>query len=45
MTKESLTVDFEPLGRRAQVARGTTLLEAARQAGVGLSAVCGGAGT
>jgi uncharacterized 2Fe-2S/4Fe-4S cluster protein (DUF4445 family) len=45
MTQAPLTVDFEPLGRRAQVARGTTLLEAARQAGVGLSAVCGGAGT
>jgi uncharacterized 2Fe-2S/4Fe-4S cluster protein (DUF4445 family) len=47
MTKvnDKLTVDFEPLGRRARVARGTTLLEAARQAGVGLNAVCGGAGT
>jgi len=40
-----LVVDFEPLGRRARVAQGTTLLEAARQAGVGLNAVCGGAGT
>jgi uncharacterized 2Fe-2S/4Fe-4S cluster protein (DUF4445 family) len=45
MTQALLTVDFEPLGRRARVARGTTLLEAARQAGVGLSAVCGGVGT
>ena len=42
---DELTVDFEPLGRRARVARGTTLLEAARQAGVGLNAVCGGMGT
>jgi len=42
---DELVVDFEPLGRRARVVRGTTLLEAARQAGVGLSAVCGGAGT
>ena len=40
-----LTVDFEPFGRRARVAPGTTLLEAARQAGVGLNGVCGGAGT
>lgn len=40
-----LTVDFEPLGRRARVARGATLWEAARQAGVGLNAVCGGGGT
>jgi uncharacterized 2Fe-2S/4Fe-4S cluster protein (DUF4445 family) len=38
------TVDFQPLGRRVQVAEGKTLLEAARQAGVGLNAVCGGAG-
>jgi uncharacterized 2Fe-2S/4Fe-4S cluster protein (DUF4445 family) len=44
MTDE-LTIDFEPLGRRARVPSGTTLLEAARQAGVGLNAVCGGAGT
>jgi len=44
MTDE-LTVDFEPLGRRARVASGMTLLEAARQAGVGLNALCGGAGT
>jgi uncharacterized 2Fe-2S/4Fe-4S cluster protein (DUF4445 family) len=42
---EEFTVDFEPLGRRARVTQGTTLLEAARQAGVGLSAICGGAGT
>ncbi len=42
---DELVVDFEPLGRRARVAPGTTLLEAARQAGVGLNAVCGGAGT
>ncbi|RLC73789.1 MAG: ferredoxin [Chloroflexi bacterium] len=42
---DKCTVDFEPLGRRARVASGATLLEAARQAGVGLNAVCGGAGT
>ena len=40
-----VTIDFEPLGRRTRVALGTTLLEAAQQAGVGLSAVCGGGGT
>ena len=40
-----LTVDFEPLGRRTRVAPGTTLLQAAQQAGVGLNAVCGGGGT
>ena len=38
------TVDFQPLGRRVTVVEGTTLLEAARQAGVGLSALCGGLG-
>ncbi len=43
MTTE-YTVDFQPLGRRVQVGAGTTLLEAAREAGVGLNAVCGGAG-
>jgi len=42
---DELVVDFEPLGRRARVAPGATLLEAARQAGVGLNAICGGAGT
>jgi uncharacterized 2Fe-2S/4Fe-4S cluster protein (DUF4445 family) len=44
-SNREVTVDFEPLGRRARVAPGTTLLEAAQQAGVGLSAVCGGGGT
>ena len=39
------TVDFQPLGRRVQVEEGSTLLEAARKAGVGLNAVCGGAGS
>lgn len=38
------TVDFQPLGRRVQVGEGKTVLEAARKAGVGLNAVCGGAG-
>lgn len=39
------TIDFQPLGRRVQVAEGSSLLEAARKAGVGLNAVCGGAGS
>ncbi len=43
MTKEC-TVDFQPLGRRVDVAEDKSLLEAAQQAGVGLNAVCGGAG-
>ncbi len=43
MTSE-YTVDFQPLGRRVRVTAGSTLLRAAREAGVGLNAVCGGAG-
>ena len=38
------TVDFEPLGRRNQARPAATLLDAAQQAGVGLQAICGGAG-
>jgi uncharacterized 2Fe-2S/4Fe-4S cluster protein (DUF4445 family) len=42
---EDFRIDFEPLGRRGQVHRGQTLLEAAISAGVGLASVCGGVGT
>lgn len=38
------TIDFQPIDRRAQVTEGKKLLEAARHAGVGLKAVCGGMG-
>ncbi|MFW6116125.1 MAG: ASKHA domain-containing protein [bacterium] len=38
------TIDFQPLGRRVEISEGRSLLEAARKAGVGLNAVCGGAG-
>jgi len=38
-------VRFEPSGAAAEVPRGETVLEAARRAGVYLSAVCGGDGT
>lgn len=37
-------VDFEPIGRRAEVEAGKTLLDAARLAGVELVALCGGIG-
>jgi uncharacterized 2Fe-2S/4Fe-4S cluster protein (DUF4445 family) len=37
-------VAFQPIGRRVQVEPGTTLLEAAQEAGVAISAVCGGVG-
>ncbi len=38
-------VDFEPLGFRARVAPGATLMDAARQAGVRPNAICGATGT
>jgi uncharacterized 2Fe-2S/4Fe-4S cluster protein (DUF4445 family) len=44
-TPATFEVDFEPAGRRVQVAPGTQLLEAARAAGIGLASVCGGDGT
>ncbi len=42
---EVFHIDFEPLGRRAEIHSGRTLLDAAQSAGVGLAAVCGGVGT
>jgi uncharacterized 2Fe-2S/4Fe-4S cluster protein (DUF4445 family) len=38
-------IDFEPIGKRVDVTPGTSLLDAARQAGIGLASVCGGEGT
>jgi uncharacterized 2Fe-2S/4Fe-4S cluster protein (DUF4445 family) len=38
-------VDFQPVGRRVDVAEGTTLLDAARAAGVHIVSICGGLGT
>ncbi len=38
-------VDFQPVGRRVELAPGKTLLEAAQAAGIELTAVCGGIGT
>ncbi|MBN1220328.1 MAG: DUF4445 domain-containing protein [Anaerolineae bacterium] len=35
-------VDFEPIGKRIEVAPNTTLLEAAQQAGLVLASTCGG---
>ncbi len=37
-------VDFEPIGKRIPVTPGTTVLEAAQQAGLALSSACGGVG-
>ena len=39
-----VVVDLQPIGRRAEVPSGSTLLEAARSAGVELQSICGGAG-
>ncbi|HZY42549.1 MAG TPA: 2Fe-2S iron-sulfur cluster-binding protein, partial [Anaerolineae bacterium] len=38
-------IDFEPIGKRVDVAPDSNLLDAARQAGIGLASVCGGEGT
>ncbi|MHC4717587.1 MAG: 2Fe-2S iron-sulfur cluster-binding protein, partial [Planctomycetota bacterium] len=38
-------VDFQPIGRRVEAQPGETLLQVAQQGGIGLAAVCGGAGT
>ncbi|HDL64034.1 MAG TPA: 2Fe-2S iron-sulfur cluster binding domain-containing protein, partial [Proteobacteria bacterium] len=43
--QEKYTIDFQPVGRRATVSSGETLLQAAQSAGVELAAVCGGIGT
>lgn len=40
-----LRIDWEPLGIRSETSEGNTILEAARHAGVKLSAFCGGGGT
>jgi len=37
-------VDFEPVGRRIRIPGQTSLLDAARSAGIGLTSLCGGEG-
>jgi uncharacterized 2Fe-2S/4Fe-4S cluster protein (DUF4445 family) len=37
-------VDFQPIGKRVEVAADTTLLEAAQEAGLALASACGGVG-
>jgi uncharacterized 2Fe-2S/4Fe-4S cluster protein (DUF4445 family) len=41
----TLRIDFEPLGQRVLCRSGTRLLDAARQAGIQIVALCGGGGT
>ena len=43
--KMKVEVDFQPIGKHVEVESGTTILEAAQDAGVGISAICGGAGS
>jgi len=40
-----VAVEIEPVGRRARVPAGATILAAAEALGVGVASVCGGAGT
>ena len=42
---DKLLVEFQPTGKRAFINTGETVLDAAQYAGVGLTSVCGGAGT
>jgi len=44
MKEETLTVIFEPIGRRIKVPRGISILEAAKKAGIGIRSECGGVG-
>ena len=45
MSRDLVTVDFEPVGRRINASLDETVLAAAQRGGVGLVAVCGGGGT
>ncbi len=44
-TDKEIYIDMEPVGRRVRIEAGSTLLAAARKAGVDLIAICGGSGT
>lgn len=41
---KTFQIDFEPIGRRVSIHGGESLLTAAQQAGIALTAVCGGVG-
>ncbi|MFN8455147.1 MAG: ASKHA domain-containing protein [Anaerolineae bacterium] len=43
-TPQTFEVDFEPIGKRVDIAAGISLLDAAQQAGLALSSACGGFG-
>ena len=42
MEKKKVTVVFQPSGRRGQIEKGKSILEAAQELGVALESVCGG---
>jgi uncharacterized 2Fe-2S/4Fe-4S cluster protein (DUF4445 family) len=42
--KDQFEVEFQPIGRRIEVQRGTSILMASQMAGVGLESLCGGEG-
>lgn len=44
-TEPEYKIVFQPSGRSGQIAAGVTILDAARSLGVGIEAICGGAGT
>src|SRR3990170_2975650 len=44
-SSHKLHVDIQPIGRRAEIDPGETLLAAAQSAGVELVAICGGGGS
>jgi uncharacterized 2Fe-2S/4Fe-4S cluster protein (DUF4445 family) len=42
---KSITVEFEPIGRRIEVNTGVSLLSAAQEAGIQIHSICGGDGS
>ena len=38
----TITIDFQPVGRKAEVDSNTSILKAAQSVGIGISAICGG---
>ena len=44
-SRMKVEVEFQPLGKHVEVEPGVTVLHAAQEAGVGISAICGGIGS
>ena len=44
MPQETFEITLQPVGRRIELPAGVTVLDAAREAGVELVAICGGEG-